>query len=102
MGISRAMLDLVARVSGPHFLACATWYLNVLQITVLDSRKRRLRISLKGNSDELRAIHQYFRREAEGLLMELNVWCNSLSALAQHVRVAVRLGRHRRELYQAR
>ena|SRR6478752_4334401 len=61
---------------------------------MLDSRKRRLRISLKGDSDELRAIHQYFRREAECLLMELNVWCNSLSALAQHVRVAVSPRRH--------
>ncbi|WRT64943.1 uncharacterized protein IL334_001883 [Kwoniella shivajii] len=68
-GISRAMVDLVARIA------------------VLDSQKRRLGLSLKGDSDEMWDVGQYFERESHCLLLELDIWGNSLNALPQHVRV---------------
>ncbi|OCF59004.1 hypothetical protein L486_03502 [Kwoniella mangroviensis CBS 10435] len=68
-GISRAMVDLVAR------------------ITVLDSQKRRLGLSLKGDSEEMWDVGQHFERESHCLLLELDIWGNSLNALPQHVRV---------------
>ncbi|WVQ84847.1 hypothetical protein IAT38_007004 [Cryptococcus sp. DSM 104549] len=68
-GISRAMVDLVARIAG------------------LDSQKRRLGVSLKGGSDEMWDVAQHFERESHCLLLELDIWGNSLNALPQHVRV---------------
>ncbi|WWC59260.1 uncharacterized protein I303_101810 [Kwoniella dejecticola CBS 10117] len=68
-GISRAMVDLVARIA------------------VLDSQKRRLGLSLKGDSDEMWDVGQHFERESHCLLLELDIWGNSLNALPQHVRV---------------
>ncbi|WWC67750.1 uncharacterized protein I206_101662 [Kwoniella pini CBS 10737] len=68
-GISRAMVDLVARIA------------------VLDSQKRRLGLSLKGGSDEMWDVGQHFERESHCLLLELDIWGNSLNALPQHVRV---------------
>jgi hypothetical protein len=40
-------------------------------------------------------VEEYMRRQAEGLLLELDVWHNGLSTLSQHVRVTV--SRHRAE-----
>ena len=59
------------------------------QICVLDSHKRRLGISLKGHPDELWDAGQHFIRESHCLLLELDIWGNSLSALPQHFRVTV-------------
>ncbi|WVW78653.1 hypothetical protein I302_100613 [Kwoniella bestiolae CBS 10118] len=68
-GISRAMVDLVARIA------------------VLDSQKRRLGLSLRGDIDEMWDVGQHFERESHCLLLELDIWGNSLNALPQHVRV---------------
>ncbi|OCF32134.1 hypothetical protein I316_06290 [Kwoniella heveanensis BCC8398] len=68
-GVSRAMVDLVARIA------------------VLDSQKRRLDVTLKGGSEEMCDIAQHFERESHCLLLELDIWGNSLNALPQHVRV---------------
>ncbi|GFZ52220.1 hypothetical protein JCM24511_09993 [Saitozyma sp. JCM 24511] len=68
-GVSRAMVDLVARVA------------------VLDTHKRRLGISLKSESAEMTEITQHFQRESQCLLLELDIWGNSLNALPQHARV---------------
>ncbi len=57
-------------------------------MTVLDSRKRRLGISLKADVPEMWDIGQHFIRESHCLLLELDIWGNSLSALPQHVRVS--------------
>ncbi|WVR07883.1 hypothetical protein IAU60_004926 [Kwoniella sp. DSM 27419] len=61
-GISRAMVDLVAR-------------------------KRRLDVRLDGGSQEMWDVAQHFERESHCLLLELDIWGNSLNALPQHVRV---------------
>ncbi|RSH82889.1 hypothetical protein EHS25_005879 [Saitozyma podzolica] len=68
-GVSRAMVDLVARIA------------------VLDTHKRRLGISLKSESAEMTEITQHFQRESQCLLLELDIWGNSLNALPQHARV---------------
>ncbi|WVQ99110.1 hypothetical protein IAU59_006242 [Kwoniella sp. CBS 9459] len=68
-GVSRAMVDLVARIA------------------VLDSQKRRLDVTLQGKSEEMCDIAQHFERESHCLLLELDIWGNSLNALPQHVRV---------------
>ncbi|AFR97193.2 hypothetical protein C343_05329 [Cryptococcus neoformans C23] len=68
-GISRAMVDLVARIA------------------VLDSQKRRLGVTLQGGIEEMWDIAQHFERESHCLLLELDIWGNSLNALPQHVRV---------------
>ncbi|KAK8846872.1 hypothetical protein IAR55_005962 [Kwoniella newhampshirensis] len=68
-GISRAMVDLVARIA------------------VLDSQKRRLGVNLQGGSEEMWDVAQHFERESHCLLLELDIWGNSLNALPQHVRV---------------
>lgn len=70
-GISRAMVDLVARV------------------VTLDSRKRRLGIVMSGHPEEMVEIGQHFVRESHCLLLEADIWGNSLSALPQHSRVTV-------------
>ncbi|WWC87118.1 uncharacterized protein L201_002004 [Kwoniella dendrophila CBS 6074] len=68
-GISRAMVDLVARIA------------------VLDSQKRRIGLIMKSGSDEMWDVGQHFERESHCLLLELDIWGNSLNALPQHVRV---------------
>lgn len=70
-GISRTSVDLVARV------------------VTLDSRKRRLGIVMSDHQDEMMAIGQHFVREAHCLLLEADIWGNSLCALPQHPRVTV-------------
>lgn len=79
------MVDLVARVSHTIIGICHTH----LQICVLDSHKTRLGISLKGHPDELWDAGQHFIRESHCLLLELDIWGNSLNALPQHFRVTV-------------
>ncbi|WWD22184.1 hypothetical protein CI109_106675 [Kwoniella shandongensis] len=68
-GISRAMVDLVARIA------------------MLDSQKRRLGVTLQGGSEEMWDVAQHFERESHCLLLELDIWGNSLNALPQHIRV---------------
>ncbi|KAI9637142.1 fungal-specific transcription factor domain-containing protein [Dioszegia hungarica] len=68
-GISRAMVELVARV------------------VTLDSRKRRLGIVMSDHPEEMMVIGQHFIRESHCLLLEADIWGNSLSALPQHHRV---------------
>lgn len=70
-GISRAMVELVARV------------------VTLDSRKRRLGIVMSDHPEEMMVIGQHFIRESHCLLLEADIWGNSLSALPQHHRVTV-------------
>lgn len=56
---------------------------------MLDTHKRRLGISLKSESAEMTEITQHFQRESQCLLLELDIWGNSLNALPQHARVTV-------------
>ncbi|ODN79823.1 hypothetical protein, variant [Cryptococcus amylolentus CBS 6039] len=68
-GISRAMVDLMAR------------------IVSVDSQKRRLGVSLSHQTREMWEVTQHFEREAHCLLLELDIWGNSLNALPQNARV---------------
>lgn len=56
---------------------------------MLDSQKRRLGISLKGQNAEMMEITQHLVRESQRLLLALDEWGNSLNALPQHPRVTV-------------
>ncbi|TYJ55671.1 hypothetical protein B9479_003574 [Cryptococcus floricola] len=68
-GISRAMVDLMAR------------------IVSVDSQKRRLGVSLSHQTREMWEVTQHFESEAHCLLLELDIWGNSLNALPQNARV---------------
>lgn len=74
-GISRAMVELVAR------------------ITSLDARKRRIGLSLRSYPEEMEDVVDLFRQDSETLLLELEIWGSSLSALPQNARVTVRCSR---------
>lgn len=67
--MSRGMLDLMAR------------------IVTLRSRKMRLGAALQNDSREGRSLKGHFAREAEALLVELDVWGSSLPNIPQHYRV---------------
>jgi hypothetical protein len=61
----------------------------VARVITLDSRKRRLGIVMSDHPDEMMVIGQHFVRESHCLLLEADIWGNSLSALPQHHRVTV-------------
>jgi hypothetical protein len=61
----------------------------VARVVTLDSRKRRLGLVMSGHPEELVEIGQHFVRESHCLLLEADIWGNSLSALPQHTRVTV-------------
>jgi hypothetical protein len=60
-----------------------------LQVVTLDAQKLRLGIDFNTPTSGLNKVEEFMRRQAEGLLLELDVWCNSLSSSAQHSRVTV-------------
>ncbi|KAH8080224.1 fungal-specific transcription factor domain-containing protein [Filobasidium floriforme] len=70
-GISRGMVDFIARV------------------VTLNAQKRRLRIDFTSPASDagMYKVESFMRRQAESLLLELDVWHNGLSTLSQHVRV---------------
>lgn len=57
------------------------------RIVTLRSRKMRLRAALQHDSREGRSLKGHFAREAEALLVELDVWGSSLPNIPQHYRV---------------
>lgn len=63
----------------------------VARVVTLDSRKRRLGLVMNAHPEELAEIGQHFVRESHCLLLEADIWGNSLSALPQHPRVTVSL-----------
>ena len=68
-GISRGMLEFLSRV------------------VTLDAQKRRLGINFQQPNESMQKVEDFMQRQAESLLMELDVWCNGLNSTAQHVRV---------------
>jgi hypothetical protein len=68
-GVSRGMLEFLSRV------------------VTLDAQKCRLGINFRQPTETLQKVEDFMQRQAEGLLMELDVWCNGLNSSAQHVRV---------------
>jgi len=59
------------------------------QVVTLNAQKRRLGVDFIMPAVGMHKVEEYMRRQAEGLLLELDVWHNGLSTLSQHVRVTV-------------
>lgn len=57
------------------------------RVVTLDAQKRRLGVDFQNPQVGMEKVEQHLQRQAEDLLHELDVWCNGLSTLAQHVRV---------------
>ena len=60
-----------------------------MQVVTLNAQKRRLGIDFTHPAAGMQKVEEFMRRQAEGLLLELDVWHNGLSTLSQHVRVTV-------------
>lgn len=59
------------------------------QVVTLNAQKRRLGIDFTHPAAGMQKVEEFMQRQAEGLLLELDVWHNGLSTLSQHVRVTV-------------
>lgn len=67
----------------------ASGWLDAQQVVTLNAQKRRLRIDFTSPASDagMYKVESFMRRQAESLLLELDVWHNGLSTLSQHVRV---------------
>lgn len=88
------MIDLIARVSssyGPTETITLTRIVVAVDVQVvsLNAEKSRLNISFTARVPNMLKVENHIAHQADSLLLELDVWCNGLSAMPQHARVSV-------------